>query len=72
MTTYRCVACGQDMEVKLVEVFNAVNVVKVVEVKPCEICIGVAEEEVKEDAYDKGYQEGWQAGYETAGDEEEE
>ena len=65
-TTYKCAACGKDVEIEVIAVAN------VIDVTPCEVCVGVAEEAVREEAYDKGYQEGWQAGYDTQQDEEEE
>ena len=68
-TTYRCTACGKDVEIEEIDVPTAVNVAQVIEVTPCEVCLGAAEEAVREESYDKGYQEGWQAGYETQQDE---
>ena len=64
-TSYRCAACGVAVEVEVAEELDRV------EVTPCEVCVGVAEEAVREVSYDKGYQEGWQAGYDTMTEEEE-
>jgi DNA-directed RNA polymerase subunit RPC12/RpoP len=66
MTIYRCTACGKDVEVEVTEVPG------ISEIKPCEVCLGIAEEAVKEESYDKGYQKGWQAAYDTMSEEEEE
>uniref|UniRef100_A0A6H1ZCY9 Uncharacterized protein n=1 Tax=viral metagenome TaxID=1070528 RepID=A0A6H1ZCY9_9ZZZZ len=66
MRTYRCTACGTSVEVEVIKELN------IVEVKPCEACLEVAEEAVKEESRDQGYQEGWQAGYDTATEEWEE
>lgn len=71
-TTYRCAACGQDLKVEEIEIANAVNVVRVVEVTPCEICLTAAEEAVKDDSFEDGYRDGWQAGYDSCVEEEEE
>ena len=51
MTTYRCMACGMGLEVEVTKEFD------IVEVKPCEACLSVAEEE----SHDKGYEEGYEA-----------
>lgn len=67
-TTYRCAACGKDVEVEVIDIPTAVNVAQVIEVAPCEVCIGVAVEAEKEESYDNG----WQAGYDTMSEEEEE
>ena len=69
MITYRCAVCEKDVEVEVIDIPTAVNVIQVIEVKPCEVCVGVAEEAVREESHDKGYQEGWQAGYDTKSDE---
>ena len=58
MTTYRCAACGKEVKTSFLrETQDAIDVT------PCEVCIGVAEEAVKEvvkeEAHNKGYQEGW-------------
>jgi len=63
MTTYRCEACGKDLEVE--EIAE-----DLIEVTPCEVCIGVAEEAVKQESYDDGYQEGWQDAEKLAEEEE--
>jgi len=69
MITYRCAGCGKDVEAEEISVPGDTNIV---EISPCEVCVDVAEEAVKEESYDTGYQEGWQAGYDTAVEEEEE
>lgn len=47
MTTFRCFACGEKVEVEKIKELD------LVEVKPCEICLRVAEE----DAYERGREE---------------
>jgi len=47
MTTYRCAACGSDLETEKVRELN------IIEVKPCEACVDAAEEA----GYDKAMRE---------------
>lgn len=65
MTTYRCAACGKDVEVEVIEIAN------VIEVTPCEVCIGFAVEAVKEEEYSKGFDQGYDSAYEEMEEEEE-
>lgn len=72
MTTHRCMACGTGVEV------NVIKELGVVEVKPCEVCLSVAEEESYEQGLETGreegsqkYGEGFEAGLRTANTKEE-
>ena len=51
MTTYRCMACGTGVEVEVIKELN------LIEVKPCEVCLNVAEEESHEKGLEEGRQE---------------
>lgn len=64
-TIYRCAACKKGVEVEVDYVEDREEGTLITDIKPCEVCIRVAEEGVREESYDKGYQEGWQAGYDT-------
>ena len=72
MTTYRCMACGMGVEVETIKELD------VVEVKPCEACLNVAEEEGHERGLEEGrekssqkYGEGFEAGLKAANKKEE-
>ena len=60
MSTFRCAACGEALE------FEEIKELDLIEVKPCEVCLNVAEEESHERGNEDGYEEGWQAGYDSA------
>lgn len=60
MTTYRCTACGMEVEVEVIKEHD------VVEVKPCEACL----REAKKEGYEEGVKIGNDAAVEEAKYEE--